>query len=42
MLGFYRDMWNTDRKAIEKGWIKKYLPNNFIGFNFLEALKISI
>lgn len=39
MLGFYRDMWHWDRKAIEKGWIKKYLPNNFIGFNFLEALK---
>jgi len=39
MLGFYRDMWNADRKAIENGWIKKYLPNNFIGFNLLEALR---
>lgn len=39
MLGFYRDMWNADRKAVENGNIKRYLPNNFIGFNFLEAFK---
>ncbi len=39
MLGFYRDMWNGDRKAVKSGYIKKYLPNNFIGFNFLESFK---
>lgn len=39
MLGFYRDMWDGDRKAIQKGCVKRYLPNNFIGFNFLGALK---
>jgi len=39
MLGFYRDIWNSDKKAIEDGYIKKYLPNNFAGFNFLEVLE---
>lgn len=39
MLGFYRDIWELDNRAIKNGWVKGYLPNNFIGFNFLNALK---
>lgn len=39
ILGFYRDAWEWDKKSIEEGWIKKYLSNNFAGFNFLKTLK---
>lgn len=33
ILSFYRE------DNVEQGWIKRYLPNNFSGFNFLHVLK---
>ncbi|NLV97505.1 MAG: glycosyltransferase [Desulfovibrionales bacterium] len=39
MLSFYRDLRDDNKKIVETGWIKRYLPNNFLGFNFLYQLK---
>lgn len=39
MLGMYRPIWTQDVDAIEKGIIKKYKSNNFMGFNFFSFIK---
>jgi len=39
MLGFCREKWRGDKRAITEGWVKGYLPNNFNGFNFYNVIK---
>lgn len=39
ILSFNRDMREDNVRIVENGWIKGYLPNNFNGFNFFNALK---
>lgn len=39
ILSFYRDMREDNVRIVKKGWIKGYLPNNFLGFNFLYTLE---
>jgi len=39
ILSFYREMREDNRRVVEEGWIKGYLPNNFKGTNVLHRLK---